>query len=102
MKKNNIYKNFGNLLLDLREKAGITQQADFTRRIKVTQQTVSRWELGLSRPRHSQISAIAAVLHAESERLFTSAGYNIQYPDPSVISFDQPFPMNRFSSWKTI
>jgi transcriptional regulator with XRE-family HTH domain len=101
MKKNNIYKNFGNLLIELRQKAGIIQQIDLARRINVTQQTVSRWELGFSRPRYNQLATIAAPLGADPERLLSAAGYTIQRSEPAVISFDLPFPMNQFPDWKT-
>ena len=43
------YPELGPLLIDLRSKAGLVQQADLARLVKSTQQTVSRWELEIGR-----------------------------------------------------
>src|ERR1700724_3414089 len=49
------YEVFGELLTELRQKAGIASQAEFAALVKSKQQTVSRWEAGQSRPRDKQI-----------------------------------------------
>ena len=45
------YKDFGLLLEELRQKVGISQQAELGALVKASQQSVSRWEAGTSRPR---------------------------------------------------
>src|SRR5947209_4234523 len=69
------YEVFGKLLLDLRKKAGIATQAELARRVKSEQQTVSRWEAGLSRPRDTKMPVIAQVLNADVNELLKAAGY---------------------------
>ena len=54
MNKETPYKNFGILLVKLRNKLGIAQQSDPAKMINTTQQTVSRWEMGLARPRENR------------------------------------------------
>ncbi len=75
----------------LRLAARIERQADFAKMIGATQQTVSRWEGGLSRPRENQIPKIASALGVAPEQLLKSAGYAV----PTVVaSFDKPFPVD--------
>jgi transcriptional regulator with XRE-family HTH domain len=85
------YKTFGKLLSELRQKAGITSQADFAILVKSKQQTVSRWEAGQSRPRDKQMPLIAAVLNADVSELLGAAGFTHK---TAVVSFDQPFPID--------
>lgn len=85
------YSNFGRRLFDLRQVARIPRQADFAQRVKATQQTVSRWEAGLSRPREKQLPLIASVLGVEIDELRFAAGYAVK---TAVASFDQPFPVD--------
>jgi DNA-binding XRE family transcriptional regulator len=75
--------------------AGILQQADLARLLGITQQTVSRWELGQSRPRARQIPALAKALKAAKDELLSAAGYarTAVAAPPTTTSFDQPFPM---------
>jgi transcriptional regulator with XRE-family HTH domain len=84
----------GRLLTELRQKAGIASQAEFAALVKSTQQTVSRWESGQSRPRDKQIPLIAAVLKAEISELLAAAGF---IRKTAVVSFDQPFPVDALS-----
>ena len=88
---NAAYSTFGRLLLELRRKAGLTSQAEFANLVKSTQQTVSRWESGLSRPRDRQIPLIAGVLKADVADLLAAAGFTGK---TAVVSFDQPFPVD--------
>ncbi|MEH2499855.1 transcriptional regulator with XRE-family HTH domain [Bradyrhizobium sp. AZCC 1678] len=88
------YARFGQLLARLRMAARIERQADFANMLEATQQTVSRWEAGLSRPRESQIPQIATALGVEPDELLEAAGYSV----PTVVaSFDKPFPVDALS-----
>jgi DNA-binding XRE family transcriptional regulator len=46
------YKAFGEELVRLRKARGIATQKELSQLLGFTQQTVSRWEAGASRPRH--------------------------------------------------
>lgn len=89
------YKEFGKLVTDLRIKAGLAQQSDLAVLLKVAQQTVSRWEKGVSRPKHKQISLLGSVLKADASDLLALAGYSAKV---SVATFDQPFPTEALSA----
>ncbi len=91
MKNEMTYIAFGKALAALRQKAGI-QQADLAKLIQTTQQTVSRWELGRSRPRNGQIPIIAVALKADISELLDAAGY--QPAKLTVSPFVQPFPVD--------
>lgn len=81
----------GRRLAELRQTAGIFRQADFAARIKTKQQTISRWEAGLSRPREKQLPLIASLLGVEVGELRVAAGYTAK---TAVATFDQPFPVD--------
>ncbi len=85
------YFTFGALLIQLRTKAGIAGQTELARLLGIRQQTVSRWERGLSRPRDKEIPRLATVLRADQEVLLEAAGYA---PAAIPASFDRPFPLN--------
>lgn len=91
------YGPFGELLGQLRRKAGISQQADLAARLATptTQQSVSRWEAGLSRPRLKQMAELGAALGLKPEGLeplIVAAGYEL--PQQATVSFDRPFPID--------
>jgi transcriptional regulator with XRE-family HTH domain len=88
------YTELGALLSELRQKAGIAQQSQLAELIKTSQQTVSRWEAGSSRPRASQIPLLARVLGTKPKELLAAAGYA---PKTTVASFDKPFPVDGLS-----
>ena len=88
------YEKFGKLLARLRLAAGIERQADFAKMLNATQQTVSRWEAGLSRPRENQIPQVASALGADAGELLEAAGYAAT---TVVASFDKPFPVDALS-----
>ena len=88
------YAEFGSLLSELRQKAGIAQQSQLAELIKSSQQTVSRWEAGASRPRANQIPLLARALRTTAKELFVAAGYA---PKTTVASFDKPFPVDGLS-----
>ena len=85
------YKEFGDLVIQLRLKAGLIQQSDLANLAKTSQQTVSRWESGVSRPRDKQMPLLASVLKADLDELLAAAGYTAR---TSVATFDQPFPID--------
>jgi transcriptional regulator with XRE-family HTH domain len=88
------HAEFGKLLAQLRQAAGIAKQAELAKRVRSTQQTVSRWETGTSRPRDKQIPLIATVLTANPVELLEAAGYMAK---KTVATFDQPFPLEALS-----
>ena len=85
------YKQFGNLLIKLRLAGGIAHQLDLAKLIRSTQQTVSRWESGESRPRDKQMPALAKALNADLNELLAAAGYTSR---PVIKTLDQPFPID--------
>lgn len=89
------YKVFGELFLTLRRTAGYAQQSDLATLLNTTQQTISRWEQGVSRPRSSQIPEIAKVLNNDLKELLEAAGY--QPEESTAATFDQPFPLKALS-----
>jgi transcriptional regulator with XRE-family HTH domain len=95
------YAAFGARLAQLRQQAGLSQQVDLATRVGTTQQTISRWESGQSRPRVNQIPQIAAALDTDGDPekresctndLLRAAGYSSA--QTAVQSFDQPFPID--------
>lgn len=90
-KKESPYKAFGELLERQRLAKGIASQAEFSLRVKASQQTVSRWEAGSTRPREQQVSLIATVLDLKPEELLDLAGYGAK---ATVASYDKPFPVD--------
>ena len=93
------YREFGALLARLRQSAGIAQQSELAALVDTTQQSISRWEAGLSRPRVKQIPRLAAALNAKADELLLAAGYGASTDGASspVASFDQPFPIDALS-----
>ena len=85
---------FGQFLTERRLAAGIAHQSELAELVRSTQQTVSRWELGQSRPRLGQISVLAKVLDLDADKLAKAAGYG---PSPTVTSYDQPIPVDTLS-----
>lgn len=99
MSAKNLYSHLGTYLAQRRFEAGIDTQGDLARRLGVTQQTVSRWEAGSSRPQVGQVEALAAAVGADETKLRQLAGYaaagvsasSSRSPNTSV---DQPFPVD--------
>lgn len=85
------YGKFGTQLMEWRLAAGFGQQADLAKRISATQQTVSRWERGESRPRSNQIPALAEALGVPVSKVLAAAGYA---PIEVTTPFDLPFPVD--------
>lgn len=84
--------NFGAFLAQARLASGYAQQAEFAAELGVKQQTVSRWERGLSRPRAEQVPEIALALGLEIDALMLAAGYTAT--SPSQLSLDRPWPVD--------
>jgi transcriptional regulator with XRE-family HTH domain len=63
---------FGELLRSRREARGM-EQAELARVLDVTQQTVSKWETGVTVPRPSRVSALARALGLDAGLLHAAA-----------------------------
>ena len=92
-----IYPAFGTLLGSLRKDLGWTQH-EFAARSGVTQQTVSRWEKGFSRPRSKELPNLSLLLNAELEQMEAAAGYSskdsTQGGAPGAPTYDIPLPLH--------
>jgi transcriptional regulator with XRE-family HTH domain len=90
------YGKSGDLLSSLRKAKGWTQR-EFATRAGVTQQTVSRWEQGLSRPRSKELVSLATLLSADLGVLEAAAAYTL--PDggssqsAGAPTYDVPLPL---------
>src|ERR1700733_2011785 len=94
--KASMYAKFGQVLAGLRQRAGIPHQSALAVLMGCKQQTVNRWEAGLSRPRNKQMPRLAKVLGADINELICAAGYATESKS-AVTSFDQPFPIDRLT-----
>jgi transcriptional regulator with XRE-family HTH domain len=88
------YAALGAALTSLRIAAGFSTQGELASKLNVTQQTVSRWEKGQSRPRADQIGSVAAAVGGKADALMEAAGYPLQV---AVVSLDVPFPVDALS-----
>jgi transcriptional regulator with XRE-family HTH domain len=80
--------------------AGFEKQSALADKVKVSQQAVSRWEAGLSRPKSKQIPALATALKLDEAKLREAAGYGAPaetLPGMVTVSFDQDFPVDALS-----
>ena len=59
-------------------------QSDLASRISRTQQTVSRWELGNSRPTRDDLLKLIELFSADPEVWLTYAGYDFEEPDVAL------------------
>lgn len=91
------HPEFAALLSHLRKAKGWMQQ-EFAARAGVTQQTVSRWEQGLSRPRAKELPSLAMLLDAELGAMAAAAAYTL--PDDAssqpegAPTYDIPLPLH--------
>ena len=88
------YMACGNELRQLRLAQGIASQRELAKLLGFTQQTVSRWEAGASRPRAEQVGVIAKALRADPQRLLVVTGHA---QGEVTVSFDQPLPLASLS-----
>lgn len=86
------YPRLAELLVELRTRSGIGTQTEFASLVGATQQSVSRWEKGESRPRERELPRLAAVLGIEVKGLLDAAGYGAAVE--MATSFDKPFPVH--------
>lgn len=90
------YSESGAFLSSLRKAKGWTQQ-EFAARAGVTQQTVSRWEQGLSRPRAKELPSLATLLGAELGAMEAAAAYTLPEGGGSqpagAPTYDIPLPL---------
>ncbi|MCJ9668532.1 MULTISPECIES: helix-turn-helix domain-containing protein [unclassified Neorhizobium] len=87
------YDAFGARLAEARIRAGIPKQGDLAKQIGTSQQSVSRWEAGTSRPNLEQITKIAAVVNVHADELAELAAYAPR----QTVTFDRPFPFENLS-----
>ncbi|WP_192155495.1 helix-turn-helix domain-containing protein [Rhodanobacter sp. 7MK24] len=90
---------FGKILIQARLDVGMAGQVELAAALGVSQQTVSRWEQGKSRPRAAQIPALAAALNTDAARLLSAAGYaegssGGELPSSSRYGLDLPWPVD--------
>lgn len=92
------YAAFGQTLAKLRVSAGYTKQQELAKALGVTQQSVSRWEKGIARPRSNAIPALERLVGAKDGELLNAAGYQVEPLPVSVIgaatSRDRPLPLS--------
>lgn len=89
------WQEFGRRLNAARQAIGIANQTELAALLGVRQQTVSRWEQGLSRPRAGQIPEIASALRCDTGELLSAAGYAPKSAPQAT--FDQPWPIDALS-----
>lgn len=77
------YDSLGNLIRKEREKRG-WEQAELATTLSVTQQTVSRWEKGSSRPQQSDLSKLVDIFSGDIEEWSEKAGYSSEGADSSL------------------
>lgn len=91
------YLAFGELLVRLRTSAGYAKQQELATALGITQQSVSRWEKGLARPRASDIPVLERQVRAKDNELLMAAGYQ---PASNAVraevatSYDRPLPLS--------
>jgi transcriptional regulator with XRE-family HTH domain len=91
------FSAFGELLARLRVAAGFSKQQELATALGVTQQSVSRWEKGLGRPRANDIPPIEKLLRAKDGELLVAAGYQAIPADirgETATSHDRPLPLS--------
>jgi transcriptional regulator with XRE-family HTH domain len=91
-----LYSGLSRLLEHVRLAAGFHKQQDLAAALNVKQQTVSRWEKGLSRPREQDLPELAQVLNIKLEELRVAAGYGKREASVASVatSFDRPLPLH--------
>jgi len=90
------YKALGKLIKKEREKRA-WDQVELAKRVSREQQTVSRWEKGLSRPRRDDLRLLVSIFSADEDVWFGHAKYEIEEPDISLAPY---LPIQRLTSEK--
>lgn len=89
-------ESFGERLQKLRLQAGIATQNELAISMGVSQQTVSRWEAGTSRPRKKDLLRLAQILSVHPDELEDT--HDGDQTPQVVISYDQPFPIDALTA----
>ncbi|AKZ64654.1 XRE family transcriptional regulator [Herbaspirillum hiltneri N3] len=92
-----VYSDFGELLITLRTAAGFAKQQELATALGVTQQTVSRWEKGIARPRLKDMPELEKVVRAQDGELVRAAKYREgpkEVPSETATSYDRPLPLS--------
>jgi transcriptional regulator with XRE-family HTH domain len=90
------FRDLGKLITSGRKRAGL-EQVELGRLLGISQQSVSRWEAGLSRPRARQLASLARAIGESETVLRDAAGYGAAaeaLPETVTISHDKPFPVD--------
>lgn len=80
------YIALGKLIKKEREKRG-WEQVDLASRVSRKQQTISRWELGSSRPNRDDLLKLIELFSGDTEVWNTNAGYNDEEPDIALAPY---------------
>jgi transcriptional regulator with XRE-family HTH domain len=98
MDKSAPYAAFGARLADLRAQAGFDKQKELASALGVAQQSVSRWEKGLGRPRFEDTRKLERMVGAKDDELLLAAGYTVEQASLEVgetaSSRDKPLPLS--------
>ena len=62
---------FGNLLLQLRTKSGLTQK-ELADLLQISDKTISKWETGVSKPTTDTLKQLATIFNVEVSTLLDS------------------------------
>lgn len=85
------YEALGKQIYQWRMAIGMAKQTELAQQLKISQQTVSRWEAGSSRPRANELLNLAAALKIDVQELSQAAGYAPRLTP--TVSFDRPLPL---------
>jgi transcriptional regulator with XRE-family HTH domain len=94
------YHLLGDLIVACRKSKGIALQGQLADLVGASQQSVSRWEAGTSRPRLDQLAVLADALGLDEAVLRREAGYGAPeeaLPETVTVSFDQSLPVDALS-----
>lgn len=87
------YLRLGSFIAQKRAAASMPNQSDLARAVGYSQQAVSRWEKGRSRPKSEQLATLAAALRVKPEVLSELAGY----APPEAIATTVALPVERLT-----
>ncbi|RKS23768.1 restriction endonuclease [Pseudomonas sp. WPR_5_2] len=91
------YAEFGELLIRLRVAAGFNKQQELATALGKAQQTVSRWEKGVARPRSNDIPSLEKLVGAKENELLAAAGYKTAPVDLRIevaTTYDRALPLS--------